>query len=193
MTVVEPPDTTDARDPGESSPGRAGRRHLVVAVSAVAVGVGALAWWVTHPTDLEPVGSSVTESVEVGDSAIITMFAHPVSGEVRLVSAEPIIAENSAEATVRVLLCGNPTDLPVNTTIGTDRGRAEEVCSSTRSPQGAMLQRVSSRAPYLVIEVTPSAPGTVTISGLRVEYRTGLQRGQQDSGLDVTMRAPTSG
>ena len=135
----------------------------------------------------------MTGPVDVGDSAIITMFAQPLSGEVRLVSAEPILARNSAEATVRVLLCGNPTDLPVNTTIGSERGRAEEVCSSTSSPQGARLERVSSRAPYLVIEVTPRAPGTVTVHGLRIEYRTGLQRGQQDSGLNVTLRAPTSG
>lgn len=135
----------------------------------------------------------MTGSVPVGDSAVITMFAQPLSGEVRLVSAEPVVAGNSAEATVRVLLCGNPTDLPVNTTIGTDLGRAEEVCSSTSSPRGATLGRVSSRAPYLVIEVTPQVPGAVTVDGLRVEYRTGLQRGRQDSGLDVTMRAPVSG
>ena len=193
MTVVEPPAATDAPESGVSSPGWTGRRRLVVAVLAVAIAVGALAWWVTHPNVFEPVGSSVTGSVPVGDSAIITMFAHPRSGEVRLVSAEPIVAENSAEAAVRVLLCGNPTDLPVNTTIGSDRGRAEEVCSSTSSPQGARLERVSSRAPYLVIEVTPRAPGTVTVNGLRIEYRTGLQRGQQDSGITVRMRAPTSG
>ena len=150
-------------------------------------------WWVTHPNALEPVGNSVTGPVPVGDSAIITMFAQPRSGEVRLVSAEPIVAENSAQATVRVLLCGNPTDLLENTTIGTERGRAEEVCSSTSPPQGATLARVSSRAPYPVIQVTPSAPGSVTIKGLRIEYQTGLQRGQQDSGLNVTMRTPTAG
>ena len=49
--------------------------------------------------------------------------------------------------------------------------------------------RVGPQRPYLVLEVTPRAAGTVVVEGLRVRYRTGVQRGEQDSGLVVTVRA----
>jgi predicted kinase len=135
-----------------------------VAAVAVAVvtAVGAGGRWVTHPTALEPVANGLESPVRVGDSAVIGMFAQPTSGQVRLVSAEPVITE-SANATVRVLLCTDPTELPEGTTLGSDRGRAEQVCARTRPARDAPLGRVQRDRPYLVVEVTPRAPGAVTV------------------------------
>jgi len=189
MTVLDPLAAAGGPSPVRPAASQRARRRLVVAAVAVAVvsAVGAGGRWVTHPTALEPVGNGLDSRVRVRDSAVIGMFAQPTSGQVRLVSAEPVITEDSANATVRVLLCTNPTELPAGTTLGSDRGRAEQVCARTRPARDAPLGRVSPTVPYLVLEVTPRAPGTVTVEGLRVRYRAGVQRGEQDSGLVVTV------
>lgn len=135
-------------------------------------------------------GGLVDAPVAVGDSVVLGMLAQPRSGEVRLVNAEPVVTQNTSGATVRVLLCGDPSGVTANMTIGSERGRAELVCTTTAPPQDATLGRVVPRHPSLVIEVTPRAPGAVTINGLRVRYRTGFQQGVQESGLKVTVRTP---
>lgn len=164
----------------------------MVATALVAAGtaVAAAGWWATHPTALQAVGNRVEIPVPVGRSAVVTMFAQPQSGEVRLLSAEPVVTQGSADATVRTFLCENPAELPGSTIIGTERGTAEQACETIRPAHDAALGRASPTTPYLVVEVTPHAPGTVTVEGLRVRYRTGLQRGVQDSGLVLTVRTP---
>jgi hypothetical protein len=135
------------------------------------------------------VGNAVELPVPIGGSGVIGMFSHPTSGDVRLRGAEPVIRENSAGAAVRVLLCGNRTR-PGSPVLGAVAGPAERACATTGPPRDTTLAPVSPQTPYLVIEVTPRAPGTVVVEGLRVRYRDGLQRGEQQSGLKVTVRTP---
>ena len=189
MTVLDPLAAAGGPSRARFPASQRARRRLVVAAVVVAVisAVAAGGRWVTHPTALEAVANGLESPVPVGDSAVIAMFAQPTSGRVHLVAVEPVITENSADAAVRVLFCTNPTELPENTTLGSDRGRAERVCAGTSPARDAPLGRVSATVPYLVVEVTPRAPGTVTVEGLRVRYRAGLQRGEQDSGLVVTV------
>ena len=181
MTIADPPRPVTPR-----SAARRTTTRILAGTSVVAV-IGLCGWWATHPDALQPVGSAFDAPVPIGDSLVVTMFAQPTSGAVHLLGAEPVITENSADAVVRVLRCGNPEGLPERTTIGAERGRAEEVCATTGPARASTLERVSGTAPYLVVEVIPRSTGTVTVEGLLVEYRTGLQRGQQKSGLVVTI------
>jgi hypothetical protein len=184
VTVLDEPADVDRHQ------GRRRRLAWATAVVAAATAAAAAGWWATHPTALQSVGNRIEVPGQVGGSVVVTMFAQPESGDVRLLAAEPVVTPDSADAEVRTILCENPAELPGSTIVGTELGTAEHVCETTRPAHDAELGRASPTTPYLVVEVTPRAPGTVTVEGLRVRYRTGLQQGVQDSGFVVTVRTP---
>ena len=158
---------------------------LAAAVLAVAVLASAAFWWRTHPHRLRGVGNETALPVAVGRSAVVGLFGGPESGRIRIVRVQPRVAANTAGADLRVLLCRGRGPDPVGTAFGT----AGRVCASVRDPGGVLLGRLTRGGDYLVLEVTPHRTGTVVVNGLHVEYRAGWQRGAQDSGEVVVVRA----
>jgi len=99
-TETSPPD--DVRPAGADAPRRRGRRLALAA--AVALALGGAGWWATHPDRLQPVGGgSSVLPLEVGQVAVVGMFAQPRSGTVTLTGAAARVRENTADAGLRVL------------------------------------------------------------------------------------------
>jgi hypothetical protein len=67
--------------------------------------VGGAAWWVTHPTELDPVDSRTGVPAVVGSPVLVGVFGYPRDGSVLLRSARPRVREGSADADVRVVYC----------------------------------------------------------------------------------------
>jgi hypothetical protein len=93
---------------------------------------------------------------------------------------KPVLAMNTANAGVRVVLC-HASGAPVGVAVG-GPGR---FCSSVRRPAG---QRLGGPGDRLVVVVRPKQPGVVDIAGVTVKYRTVLRAQRQVTGVAVTVR-----
>ena len=162
-----------------------GARALVVALTGALVLTGV--WWWTHPNRFED-GGAGTFGMTVpsgGGSVVIGTWVEPVEGEVHLIQAEPVVAGDSTDGRVRVLMC-HPR--PGNGSLGTANGRAEQVCARTGEARDIALGQVDDGEPFMVVELTGREPGTLTVEGVRVRYRSGLRVGEQVVGARAVLR-----
>lgn len=174
--------TLGSRPPGEvilSSTPHTGRRLRVLAVvmASIAALMGA-GWWLTHPQVMQPVGVTSDLPLEVGQVAVVGMFAQPRTGTVRLTDAVPNVIENTADAELRVVLCETAVG---EAKVGSAFVRAEDACLAVYEPRGHEL--AGQQQQYLVLEILPRRPGAVVVEGLRVSHQDGWRRGTEVSGL----------
>jgi hypothetical protein len=156
-----------------------------MALAAATMVVGG-AWWWTHPDRFEPGGGTFGMDVPgAGGSAVFGIGAAPDEGAVHLIDAEPVIAGDSTDGVVRVLVC-HPA--PGEDAIGAVKGPAEEVCARTTEARDAPLGQWTGDAPYLVVELTGRRPGTLTVEGVRLRYRSGWRTGDQVTGATAVLR-----
>lgn len=180
----------DAPTPRHDPPSPAGARRRLLVLGTVLLTAALMAaggWWITHPSSLQPVSGSIDGPVEVGSTAAIGMFTQSLDSPVHLLGATPVVTSNSADAEVRILLCHHAAG---EDTVGAARGSAEQLCTATSAPRDASLGlRSTADGAYLLLEVSPRRPGTVTVDGVKVRYRDGLQWGEQVSGVVATLHA----
>lgn len=189
MTTPPPPELVAPREAAVSeATGRSGRRAwlLVVLVVLAALGGGG-AWWFTHPAAFYAGGVSGTSSAQahVGEPITFGSFALP-DRALTLRSAQARIKENSADATVTVVLC-----LPRSSYVGITRNQTtSDLCKRSIPIDGARVYPAGKRlVPELIVQITPRRAGTVTVRGLRVGYRDGLRSGSQDLSRTLVVTA----
>ncbi|MDT7548442.1 MAG: hypothetical protein QOE84_836 [Actinomycetota bacterium] len=155
---------------------------LLVAVLLLAAG-----WWFTNADSFSPVGNGLSvRKAAVGQPLLFGVFADP-GGAVELGSATARVRTNTADATVRVIICRGARG---SSPIGIERRPAAAACTSVGRPRGSLLGRVrGSRSPQLVVEVIPRRPGQVVIAGVHLSYRSGLRWGRNNTGPVITVVA----
>lgn len=164
----------------------------VLAVVATAA-LGGSTWWATHPTAYDAGGFGVTAPLSpLGSSLLADLGLRPARGSVTLAEVTPLITSNTAEATVRVLVCDRPLrDTPPGLVVAT----AAEYCGRAVPVDGYVQHAVSvgSGGPtpqdvdgHVVVEITPTRAGSVGIRGARIRYRDGLQSGTQEYGVRMS-------
>src|SRR3954447_5034617 len=178
-----------------STPAQRWRRRwlwLTAAVASALVAAAVLAggWWMTHPhvfgpsggnelsTGLRVVGVNRDVGVVYGDSA-----------EVTLEWGKPHVVENTADATITVVVCTSNQSEP----LGSGKGPLSGYCSSVRPPRH--LTYTGWDGPdfrghdYLLLVVNPHRAGVVRVAGVRIHYRQGLRRGTETAGWNVVVQA----
>lgn len=192
MTDVIQETTTPRATPGRRR--RAvGAGFLVVAV--VACGAG---WrWLHSPDPLAdyPVGAA-TAPVGLGhsvytDTAVVAAVNAagdgPASIRVTIATDTPVVAENTSNAQVELLVC---TRNGGTIGIGMQDGDLTASCSRVspfRAPERLDLGFMTAQ---IILKVTPHQAGRVRITGFDVTYSQGLQRRTQHVGADITLTTP---
>lgn len=157
--------------------GRSRRMRWVWVGVALAVLVG-LAWYVTHPPDLR--GSAAGSLRTTPGDAVYLGVAHLVEdGESVLIRGVEVDA-SPEKATVRPLVCRSGS-------IGTTT-RPAVFCAGVVPAVGSTLRS----GDQLVLAVSGTA-GKISLEGVSVSYRSGLQLGSQDIDLSVTVRVVEPG
>ena len=182
------PDTAAAPEATRSPhPRRLVRALLVILIVVVAV-VGYR--WLTHPDALQAYqGVNETGTIlTVGqtiyhDTGITPAMApgsdHPSSVTISLGSVTPVVAENTAQASIVVLVClrnGNPTG------VGTQLNGLSDSCSRVEPLDGPTTVTVGFMTAQIVTAITPRKAGTLTVTGYHVTYRQGIRNGTQHAG-----------
>lgn len=184
--------------PGEAPSGERGRRQhrprisiaVVATLLTVAVLTGFRLRWILHDEALFTNGNLSSSRVAVGQT--IYRGAHvqtPRDGQsLNLTSAVPVITNNSADATIAVMVCVTPPGQRVSLVGGGDELDPSHSCSTLEpfrpGPRSLGVLRTG-----VVLAITPRHRGSITISGLRVSYRDGMRRGRQVVDQDYTVFA----
>ena len=175
--------TTTSEAPAATARPRS-RRSLVATALVPVLALGAGAWWVTHPSDaFRQQGSTMALPVAVGETGLAGLFVG-AGREVTLRDVRPVLTTNTADATVRVVLCQPVADL-----IGSGRGTVESACSRVLPLEGAALSGERAGRPYLLVAITPKRAGTVVVDGVEISYRDGVRRGTETAGVTVKVDA----
>jgi len=159
------------------------------------VGVGALViagwafWWWTHPNAFGPYGSQVGGRIEVGRPMYYDTGLYPAhrDGEeperipVTLKQVTPVVIDNSADADIQVRVCRRAEP---GTGVGAVRS-VRRFCDALDVIDDDMQLRSTDQ---VIATVVPQRPGVVHIEGFRVDYRDGIRRGSQHSGLEIRLR-----
>jgi hypothetical protein len=199
------PDGRDHRDRGhmttetpEAAPRRHRPSHRVTAAVLVVAGILAVVsavvgwqWW-HNPNVFYPVSSNVDEgrTWRVGTATTfgMTYVKQGVgAGTVSVTSVHPNVLVNTANATITVLAC-TPNRAEAGA-VGIVGGELHRWCTSVTQANGATLRVGGSAPDQLVMTVVPRQPGTVLVRGLHVTYTHGWQRGPEDIGMYVRLRA----
>jgi hypothetical protein len=156
----------------------------VAAVLALTATVG-LRWLYGEHT-LAGYGNEAGGAVKVGTTVYSLGMVGPASDEpkeLNLRSVKPRIAQNSADAIVRVLTC------VVNGNVAVTLGPTARSCSSTTPfAPGTQTLGNSIGNTYIIVSITPRRPaGTVRIEGLDVSFQDGIRHGRQHTGLAIVI------
>lgn len=158
------------------------------------VGVAVGGWWWSHPAYFHDHGAGMSVAPRsVAKSAVHVAVVHPPVGEdeaeavVTLHSAEAHFAENGAAATATFAICEG-------TGIGSTHGDLAQHCDAvTPIERDAEFASVRGSDQHLVMSLTPTRPGKVTVDAVTLDYtldRAHLwRRGEQTIGVDVTVTA----
>src|SRR5687767_4961060 len=105
--MTSPPAPVAVQSSDELTTPRTGRRRRIwLLVFAVALAVPAAAWWATHPPPFSAVGATGDSSAQAKIDELITFGLFPLPDRgLTLRSARAVVVENSADATISVVLC----------------------------------------------------------------------------------------
>jgi hypothetical protein len=163
---------------------------LIGAAVVVAVTCAAGWYWTFRAHELSnyrPLQRGMRTVMNLGYTAYATQLIGPDDNFLHdttldLVDVRPVIVENSARATVRVLLCV-PSDQGEGLGSRSDTCRAEEPFHAGR----VNLDQIHY---ILVLAITPTRPGSLDIAGLQVTYRDGIRHGEQHTGNEIRSIVP---
>lgn len=157
----------------------------VVALAALlAVALGAVLWWWSHPRAFEEQAGMGIVPAEPG-RALFEGMVHPYASDLTLLDVRPRIVSDDASAEVTVHVC---RVVEPGSAVGNAYDDVDEFCASLREPTGAL-----EATDQLLVEVVAQEEGEVVIDGLDVTYRSGLQRGTQHTGLHLTVEVGPPG
>jgi hypothetical protein len=139
---------------------------------------------------VSPVGNKVSATAKAPGTVIVgtQIVAHgpwdapfaydPEPVQVR--SIIPVVVENSADADIELLLCGEGSPVAV--------GAADDVSAAcpgaTPVVPGSMI--LSAQPPNdMIAVITTRRPGVVRIEGFRVDYSSGIRSTTVDAGINV--------
>jgi hypothetical protein len=144
--------------------------HALAGYSGSASANGAVARTTYHGLPLRSAGAAVTT--------------------LNLRSVTPRVTLNTAQATVRVLVCTGPQTAAGPLDYGATSEQAPVDCA-TLAPLHSGILRLGQTSGYqtsgVVVAVTPRRAGTVRIEGADVHYRQGIRFGHQHVGVDWTL------
>ena len=172
----------------EPPPGRRREEFLIIAVIVVVLVTMTVVIWSHSAKAFERGGDLQGMTVAGNTPRFISVEAFSGGGtaplhSLHLNSVRPIIAENSANADIQVLLCRPINDFG-GAWLAADMPR---FCSSMENfrpvsgtfyPKGTWL---------LVAKITPHQPGVVQIAQFNVTFREGLRTGKQRVGTEFTL------
>jgi hypothetical protein len=125
-----------------------------------------------------------------GNVVVGSAIRHPNQpGELSLhISAiRAIVALNTADADISILRCVLANDGPGPD--GASRGAAKATCSSLRPfDSGAVTVGFRKGDDDIVVAVSPKRAGKVRISGIELQYSSGLRHGTQHTGVQLSFR-----
>lgn len=172
MTDDQPP--TPARPAGlELGPGRWARWVWVPAVPIV---LALLAWWLTHPDELETSDATVNASTKVGRTVYVGVTG---SGDLRQLHVREVEIERLAEGTgveVEALVCHGGS---ISTT-----ANPEPFCDSLEDAKGAELDLPRDQ---LIVGVTADSAQAVALKQIELSFREGLRWGTHPVGRIVVV------
>jgi hypothetical protein len=173
----------------EPPPGRRREEFLIIAFIVVAlVTMTTLIW--SHSAKAFDRGGAIQATTVSGNAPrFVSVDAFSGGGNaplhsLHLNSAKPLVVENTANATVQLLLCRPISDF------GSAQTAADMLhfCSSMESfrpVSGSFYPKPGSW--WLVAEITPRQPGVIHLAQVNVTFREGLRTGKQRVGTDFTL------
>lgn len=170
-------------------------KRVVGALAAVTVlaTVSVLAWTWRHPTAFPEVASDVSVSSDrwlVGEPLFVGMTFPFTQGEkaVTLHGAEANLVANTADAIVSFGICALKPDADGSISSGRAQDIAE-LCTTWGPIDEHRLTSDTAPLLQLLMKVTPRQGGTVEIAGAKLTYSQGWQRGAQNIGEHLRLRA----
>ena len=136
----------------------------------------AAVWWGTHPGAVGPAGNQISSSVEVGRTYATTGIVNPVR-PITIRSVEPFRPEG-AEVSIEFRACdavGGGFLLPKS-----------QACDGERDVAGVRIEP-GREGTQIRAEITLLEEGVFAMQGVVVEYRDGLRRGRQVTGMEIVM------
>lgn len=134
------------------------------------------AWFASHPEPLSTSDEPVRATTPVGVPVYVGVFATGAEPDRTLhISAARVRQDGGVAATVEVLVCDDGA-LAVTTAPSSFCPRLEEAA-------GALL----GTGDQLVLRVTATSPGTVSVDQVELSYRDGLQWGTDPAGRPVVL------
>jgi hypothetical protein len=164
---------------------------LTVVVAAVAaISIGIYVHWRDSPNLFGPAGDGAgADAVAVGHTDVFAPGIQTTADRtVDLREVTPQIGSNTAQATVTVVLCEKRPGAYNLGGGGLSDLRAE--CASITAFHAGTYRLQFNSTTQLFAEITPHHAGTIQINGFRVRYNDGARRGNQVTGLDVTVTSP---
>ncbi len=172
--MTEPPETAPLEPRGLEVPTRRWLRWLWLPAGAVLAGL--LAWWMTHPAELEAGGPDL-EAVTKVDRPVYAGLDIQSEPEGRQLSIRKVsVGTDGDGVSVEVLLCHGGS-------IGATAD-PEPFCDSLEDAEGASLNLPEDQ---LVVSVTADTAQQVMIEEVEVSYREGLQWGTQSAGPRIVV------
>lgn len=117
----------------------------------------------------------------------MTYVENGTTGTVSVIGVQPNVLVNTAKATITVVDC--TPNLAEGGAIGIVDGRLHHWCTRVAPANGATMNVSGDSPDQLVMTVTPHQAGTVLIRGVHVTYSHGWQRGPEDIGMSIRLRA----
>jgi len=117
-----------------------------------------------------------------------------LNAPVTILSAIPIVAENSSRATFRVSVCS--PDLSKVGAIGSSYGDLHRYCTKLIPADGATMSLVTNEKKpatpdQVVLTIIANQPGTVVVKGLDLRYVQDGRQARQTVGEFIRLRAST--
>jgi hypothetical protein len=175
------------------------RRLLLVMVVLAALGStiigGVVFWHWRHPTVFYAVGRSGPEAFLVGkvgepQTAGMTFPRNGHrTGTVHVIAVVPDVVHNTATATFTVDVCTLDPRARVGGIILQSQHDTTTICRSRTPAQGADLHLGPGLPDQIVVTITPSRSGLVSLRGVHLTYTYGWKRGTQNTGLWAQIRA----
>lgn len=160
---------------------------------AVLSTLSVLAWTRRHPTAFPEVSTEVSAGSDrwlVGEPLFVGMTYPFTQGEkaVTLHEAEANVVTSTADATISFGICTRKPD--GSGTISSVRAQdIAELCTTWVPIDEHRLTSDAAPLMQLLMKVTPRERGTIEIAGAKVTYSRGWQRGAQDIGEHLRLRA----
>ena len=166
---------------------------LIALVLLIAVGVWRAVWWVQHPTlfpdarDNESGPATVSQPLFVG-------LTFPDDGQapttLHLESVGIGVRSDTSAARLLPVVCEAPAQAGGGSALGFGSGEdARGLCLHPVAAHNVTMTLGRGHQQYIVLEIVPTKPGTLTIDKFDLSYSHGLQDGTQTIGMNLTVNA----